>query len=128
MKKAWIIGIGTLVLMSLFWLRPHKDSVATKGQELATTSEKNAQESARETKPRKRVRASEADWVAVNAIAAKYKPQLVELEQQWTELKANKDYKPNSGSRNPEIQKKYSAASRAVWRAEKAIRALEQEQ
>ena len=128
MKKAWIIGIGALVLMSLFWLRPHKDSAATKGQEVATTSEENAQESARETKPRKMNRAAEADWVAVNAIAAEYKPQLAELEQQWTELKTNKYYKPNSGSRSLEIQKKYSEASRAVWRAEKAIRALEQEQ
>lgn len=128
MKKAWIIGIGALVLMSLFWLRLHKDSAATKGQEVAAKSEEIAQESAKETKPRKRVWASEADWAAVNVIAAEYKPQLAELERQWIELKTNKYYKPNSGSRNPEIQKKYSAASQAVWNAEKAIRALEREQ
>ena len=128
MKKAWIIGIGALVLMSLFWLRPDKDSAATKRQEVAAKSEEIAQESAKETKPRKRVWASETDWAAVNVIAAEYKPQLVELERQWIELKTNKYYKPNSGSRIPEIQKKYSAASQAVWNAEKAIRALEREQ
>lgn len=127
-KKVWIIGIGSLVLAALFWLRPHKDSAGTKGQEVAAKSEEIAPESARETKPHKRIRASEMDWAAVNVIAAKYKPQLAELEQQWSELKANKYYKPNSGSRNPEIQKKYSAASKAVWNTEKAIRALEREQ
>lgn len=113
-KKAWIIGIGALVLAALFWLRLHKDSAATKGQEVAAKSEEIAQESAKEAKPRKMNRASETDWTVVNAIAAEYKPQLSELEQQWSELKANKYYKPNSGSRNPEIQKKYSAASKAV--------------
>ncbi len=128
MKKVWIIGIGALVLAALFWLRPHKDSAATKEQEVTVKSEEIAQESARETKPRKRVRASEADWAEVNAIAAEYKPQLSELEQQWSELKANKYYKPNSGSRSPEIPKKYSAASKAVWNTEKAIRTLEREQ
>lgn len=121
MMKVRIMGIGSLVLVSLFWLWPDRDSAAIKEQEVATTSEENAQESTRETKPRKRVRASEADWAAVNVIAA-------ELERQWTELKANKYYKPNSGSRSPEIQKKYSAASKAVWHTEKALRALEREQ
>ena len=128
MKKAWIIGIGALVLTALFWLRSDKDSAATKGQEVAAKSEENAQESPKEAKPRKMNRASEADWAAVNVIAAEYKPHLVELERQWTELKANKYYKPNSGSRSPEIQEKYSAASKAVWNTEKAIRALEREQ
>lgn len=127
-KKVWIIGIGSLVLAALFWLRPHKDSAATKGQEVAAKSEEIAQESAKEAKPRKMNRASETDWAAVNVIAAEYKPQLAGLERQWTELKTNKCYKPNSGSRNPEIQKKYSAASKAVWNTEKAIRALEREQ
>lgn len=128
MKKVWIIGIGALVLAALFWLRPHKDSEAIKGPEVAAKSEENAQESAKEAKPRKMNRASEADWAAVNVIAAEYKPQLAGLERQWTELKANKYYKPNSGSRNLEIQKKYSAASKAVWNTEKAIRALDREQ
>lgn len=128
MKKVWIIGIGALVLAALFWLRPHKDSAATKGQEAAAKSEEIAPESAKGAKPRKMNRASEADWVTVNVIAAEYKPQLAELERQWTELKANKFYKPNSVSRSPEIQKKYSAASKAVWNTEKAIRALEREQ
>ena len=55
MKKVWIIGIGTLVLMSLFWLRPHKDSEATKGQEVAAKSKEIAQESAKESGHRKRI-------------------------------------------------------------------------
>ena len=128
MRKAGIIGVGALVLAVLFWSRPQKDSETTKGQESAAKSKENAQESAKDANPRRMNRALEADWVEVNAIEAKYKPQLTKLEQQWTELKANKYYKPNSGSRSPEIQKKYSAASQAVWNTEKAIRALERKQ
>ena len=128
MKKAWIIGIGALGLAVLFWSRPQKDSEATKGQESASKSKENIQESAKDANPRKMNRASEADWAAVNVIAAEYRTQLAELERQWTELKTNKYYKPNSGSRNPEIQKMYSAASKAVWNTEKAIRALERKQ
>ena len=127
-KKVWVIGIGVLVLAALFWLRPHKDSAATKEQEVAAKSEEIAQESAKEAKPRKMNRASETDWATVNVIAAEYKPHLAELKRQWTELKANKYYKPNWGSRSPEIQKRYSAASKAVWNTEKAIRALDREQ
>ena len=128
MKKTWIIGVGWLVLAALFWSRPQKDSEVTKGQESAAKSKENAQESAKDANPRKINRALEADWAAVIVIAAEYKPQLAELERQWTELKANKYYKPNSRSRNPEIQKKYSAASQAVWNTEKAIRTLERKQ
>lgn len=128
MRKAWIIKVGALGLAALFWSRPQKDSEITKRQESASKSKENAQESAKDVNPRKMNRALEADWVEVNAIAVKYKPQLTKLEQQWTELKANKYYKPNSRSRNPEIQKKYSAASQAVWNTEKAIRTLERKQ